>query len=99
MVWGGSSFSLNLGMREAMFIKKNVDKWNEYQHSPIDDPDETAERFMTLIHDVSYSKTFYPRSKVTRWVNGIAAGIYHSIYQNRKEKFSRVFQFWRIELP
>ncbi|HMC99327.1 MAG TPA: stage II sporulation protein M [Ferruginibacter sp.] len=86
-------------MREAMFIKKNVDKWNEYQHSPTDDPDETAERFMTLIDDVSYAKTFYPRSKVTRWVNGIAAGIYQSIYQNRKEKFSRVFQFWRIELP
>jgi hypothetical protein len=30
-------------------------------------------------------ETFYPRSQVTRWVNGIAAGIYQSIYQNRKE--------------
>ncbi len=86
-------------MREAMFIKKNVDKWNEYQHSPTDDPDETAERFITLIDDVSYAKTFYPRSKVTRWVNGIAAAIYQSIYQNRKEKYSRIFQFWRVELP
>ncbi len=86
-------------MREAMFIKKNVDKWNEYQHSPTDNPDETAERFITLIDDVSYAKTFYPKSKVTRWVNGIAAGIYQSIYQNRKEKYSRIFQFWKIELP
>ena len=86
-------------MREAMFIKKNVDKWNEYQHSPTDNPDETAERFITLIDDVSYAKTFYPRSKVTRWVNGIAAGIYQSIYQNRKEKYSRIFRFWRLELP
>src|ERR1700716_4238445 len=86
-------------MREAMFIKKNVDKRNEYQHSPTDNPDETAERFITLIDDVSYAKTFYPRSKVTRWVNGIAAGIYQSIYQNRKEKYSRIFQFWKYELP
>ena len=86
-------------MREAMFIKKNVDKWNEYQHSTTDNPDETAERFITLIDDVSYAKTFYPKSKVTRWVNGIAAGIYQSIYQNRKEKYSRIFQFWKIELP
>lgn len=86
-------------MREAMFIKKNVDKWNEYQHSPTDNPDETAERFITLIDDVSYAKTFYPKSKVTRWVNGIAAAIYQSIYQNRKEKYSRIFQFWKIELP
>ena len=82
-----------------MFIKKNVDKWNEYQHSPTDNPDETAERFITLIDDVSYAKTFYPKSKVTRWINGIAAGIYQSIYQNRKEKYSRILQFWKIELP
>ncbi len=86
-------------MREAMFIKKNADKWNKYQHSPTDNPDETAERFINLIDDLSYSKTFYPRSKVTRWVNGIAAGIYQSIYQNKKEKYSRIFQFWKFELP
>ena len=86
-------------MREAMFIKKNADKWNEYQHSPATDPDETAARFITLIDDLSYAKTFYPKSKVTRWVNGIAAGIYQSIYQNKKEKYSRIFQFWKFELP
>jgi uncharacterized membrane protein SpoIIM required for sporulation len=86
-------------MREAMFIKKNADKWNEYQHSPTDDPDETAERFITLIDDVSYAKTFYPKSKVTRWVNGIAASIYQSIYQNKKEKYTRIFKFWSLELP
>lgn len=86
-------------MREAMFIKKNVDKWNEYQHQPSANPDETAERFTTLIDDLSYAKTFYPRSKVTRWLNGLAASIYQTIYQNKKEKYSRVFDFWKFELP
>ena len=86
-------------MREALFIKKNADKWNTYQHSPTDNPDETAERFINLIDDLSYAKTFYPKSKVTRWVNGIAAGIYQSIYRNKKEKYSRIFQFWKFELP
>jgi hypothetical protein len=86
-------------MREAMFIKKNADKWNKYQHQPANNPDETAERFVNLIDDLSYAKTFYPKSKVTRWVNGIAAGIYQSIYQNKKEKYSRIFQFWKFELP
>ena len=82
-----------------MFIKKNADKWNKYQHQPANNPDETAERFVNLIDDLSYAKTFYPKSKVTRWVNGIAAGIYQSIYQNKKEKYSRIFQFWKFELP
>lgn len=82
-----------------MFIKKNADKWNKYQHSPTDNPDETAERFVDLIDDLSYAKTFYPKSKVTRWINGIAAGIYQSIYKNKKEKYSRIFIFWKYELP
>jgi uncharacterized membrane protein SpoIIM required for sporulation len=86
-------------MREAMFIKKNAEKWNTYQHSPTDNPDETAERFVDLIDDLSYAKTFYPKSKVTRWINGIAAGIYQSIYKNKKEKYSRIFIFWKYELP
>lgn len=86
-------------MREGMFIKKNVDKWNEYQHTQTNDPDEMAHRFITLVDDLSYAKTFYPKSKVTRWINGIAANIYLSIYQNKKEKFSRIFIFWKYELP
>src|ERR1700712_875285 len=86
-------------MREAMFIKKNAEKWKEYQHSPTDNPDEMADRFVTLIDDLSYAKTFYPKSKVTRWINGIAAGIYQNIYQNKKEKYNRVFTFWKYELP
>jgi uncharacterized membrane protein SpoIIM required for sporulation len=86
-------------MREAMFIKKNVEKWKEYEQNNSDNPDETADRFVTLIDDLSYAKTFYPKSKVTRWINGIAANIYQNIYQNKKEKYSRIFLFWKYELP
>lgn len=86
-------------MREARFIKKNVDKWNQYQHEETKDPDEMADRFVTLLDDLSYAKTFYPKSKVTRWINGLAANIYQSIYQNKKQNFSRVVLFWKYELP
>lgn len=86
-------------MREAMFIKKNVEKWNSYQHTVSANPDETAERFTTLIDDLSYAKTFYPKSKATRWINGLAASIYQDVYQNKKEKYSRIFDFWKYELP
>jgi len=86
-------------MREARFIKKNVDKWNEYQHQETKDPDKMADRFITLLDDLSYAKTFYPKSKVTRWINGIAANIYQNIYQNKKQNFSRLIRFWKYELP
>ena len=86
-------------MREALFIKKNKDKWDAYQHTQPKDPDELAERFTTLIDDLSYAKTYYPRSKLTNWINGLAATIYQSIYQNKKEKYSRIFTFWKYDLP
>jgi uncharacterized membrane protein SpoIIM required for sporulation len=86
-------------MREARFIKKNVDKWNQYQHQATKDPDEMADRFITLLDDLSYAKTFYPKSKVTRWINGIAASIYQNIYQNKKQDISRILAFWKYELP
>lgn len=86
-------------MREARFIKKNVDKWNQYQHEKTKDPDEIADRFITLLDDLAYAKTFYPKSKVTRWINGIAGSIYQSIYQNKKQKVSRIVNFWKYELP
>ena len=86
-------------MREALFIKRNAEKWKNYQHDETDNPDEKAECFINLIDDLSYAKTFYPKSKVTRWINGIAAGIYQGIYQNKKEKYTRILTFWKFELP
>ena len=86
-------------MREAMFIKKNAEKWKAYQQEESSDPDEAAERFITLMDDLAYAKTFYPRSKATKWINGLAAGVYQKIYRNKKEKYSRVFTFWKYELP
>jgi uncharacterized membrane protein SpoIIM required for sporulation len=86
-------------MREAKFIKKNVDKWNRYQHEETNDPDEMADRFITLLDDLSYAKTFYPRSKVTRWINGIAATIYQNIYKNKKQNTNRILLFLKYELP
>ena len=45
-------------MREALFIKKNAQKWQEYEHFETDDPDEMANRFTTLVDDLAYAKTF-----------------------------------------
>ena len=86
-------------MREALFIKKNAQKWNEYQYLQTEDPDQMADRFITLLDDLSYSKTFYPHSKVTRWINSLAVSIYQTIYQNKKQRYSRLITFWQYELP
>ncbi|HEY9256594.1 stage II sporulation protein M [Chitinophaga sp.] len=86
-------------MRESLFIKKNLSRWKQYQEEPTDDPDEMAERFVSVLDDLSYAKTFYSFSKVTRYINGLAAGIYHRIYQHRKEDVGRFQLFFKYELP
>lgn len=85
-------------MREGQFIKKNLDRWEQYQQ-PTEDPDEVAKRFTYLVDDLSYAKTFYPHGNTIRYINNIAANIYLSIYKNKKEKKQRLITFWTTELP
>jgi uncharacterized membrane protein SpoIIM required for sporulation len=63
------------------------------------DPDTQANRFVNVIDDLSFSKTFYPKSKTTEFLNGLAAKQYQSIYANQKQKGNRFILFWKYELP
>jgi uncharacterized membrane protein SpoIIM required for sporulation len=88
-------------MREAQFLKQNAEKWKQYeaeikQHQH---PDLLADRFIELTDDLSYSKTFYPGSSTTRYLNGLAGLFHQKIYRNKKEKSNRVWSFWQFELP
>jgi uncharacterized membrane protein SpoIIM required for sporulation len=86
-------------VREGLFIKKNIDKWKQYQYQPANDPDEMAGQFTELVNDLGYAKTFYPHSRVTQYLNGLASRIYLGIYRNKKEESSRILRFWKTELP
>jgi len=86
-------------VREGLFIKKNIDKWKSYQYEPATDPDEMAGQFTHLVDDLGYARTFYPQSRVTQYLNGLASRIYLGIYRNKKEQASRILRFWKTELP
>lgn len=86
-------------MREALFIKKNKERWLEIQHNPSQDPDKMATDFTQLLDDLAYAKTFYPSGKVTGFINSQASRIYLDIYKNRKEESNRLISFWKYDLP
>ncbi|MBS1917015.1 MAG: stage II sporulation protein M [Bacteroidetes bacterium] len=88
-------------MREAQFLKQNADKWKQYERDLFnpDDPDVFADHFIELTDDLAYSRTFYPSSNTTKYLNGIAAQFHQKIYRNKKEKSSRIWSFWKFELP
>ena len=86
-------------MREGLFIKKNIEKWKGYQYESSTDPDEMAQEFTELVNDLGYARTYYPQSKVTQYLNGLASKIYLGIYKNKREDRSRLITFWTTELP
>lgn len=86
-------------MREALFIKKNKDRWEKMAFMPADDIDEMASEFTQLVDDLGYAKTFYPTSKTTTFLNTEASKRYLAIYKNRKETENRFVSFFKTELP
>lgn len=86
-------------MREALFVKQNAAKWEQYENMRAATPDELADRFIAITDDLAYAKTFYPKSRTTAYLNGLAARLHQSIYRNKREKGGRFVSFWKYELP
>jgi len=86
-------------MREALFVKQNSEKWKSFEGAASNDPDELADRFIQITDDLAYAKTFYPKSRTTIYLNGLAATLHQSIYKNKVEKNNRFLLFWKYELP
>ena len=87
-------------MREAVFKKQNIDKWQLFEQDTLtSDPDVLSERFIQLTDDLSYSRTFYPESPTTSYLNGLTGKFFGKIYANKPEKANRFILFWKEELP
>ncbi len=90
-------------MREAAFLQKNVERWKQFEtllaSRSSANPDQLADLFIQLTDDLSYARTFYPKSKTTTYLNSLAMKVHQAIYRNKKEGRSRLVSFWRDELP
>ncbi len=86
-------------MKEAQFIKQNTEKWREIENTDVSNPDVLSENFVQLTDDLSYSRTFYPKSPTTQYLNAITSRFYNKIYANKKEEKGRFARFWKYELP
>jgi len=90
-------------LKEIAFIKNNQAYWEDFE-SYLDgrkdiDSDTLAQLYIHITDDLSYAKTFYPKSKVVSYLNGLAFKAHGKIYKNKKEKKSRFIDFWKYEVP
>lgn len=90
-------------MKELVFIKKNIDRWNRFENlvdsRSGEDPDTLASMFIQITDDLAFSRTFYPNSDTTRYLNHLASKTHLKIYKNKKEDKNIIKQFWKINFP
>ncbi|MCU7693554.1 stage II sporulation protein M [Haoranjiania flava] len=89
-------------MRESIFLKQNADKWKQMEanaRNPQGSADELAQHFMEVTDDLAYAKTFFPKSNVIGYLNGLASLYHQKIYRNKKENKKRIVWLWLYELP
>ncbi|MEO5929049.1 MAG: stage II sporulation protein M [Candidatus Kapaibacterium sp.] len=102
IITGGFNQTFNR-MREAAFLRKNADRWKEFETLMAErdqaNPDQLADLFVQLTDDLSYARTFYPKSNTTLYLNGLTMKVHQAIYRNKKERRSRFITFWKEEVP
>lgn len=90
-------------MKEAAFIKQSKTRWEEFEKiikNPRQaQPDKLAELYIQITDDLSFSRTQYPDSRTTRYLNDLASKVHLELYKNKKEDKNRFITFWRNELP
>ena len=62
-------------------------------------PDELANAYIQLINDLSYSQTYYPKSKTTEYLNFLVTQIYRKIYKTKRLEKNRLKSFFLEEIP
>lgn len=90
-------------MREVAFIKQNKEKWLEIEEvingKVKKNPDDLSSLYINLINDLSFSQTYYPKSKTTVYLNFLASRIYQNIYKTKRAERNRLWHFFSKEVP
>ncbi|MCA6074359.1 stage II sporulation protein M [Fulvivirga sedimenti] len=90
-------------MKEAAFVKQNMRRWKEFESVAANasnaNPDQLADLFIQVTDDLSFSRTQYPKSETTQYLNNLASKLHLSIYRSKQEDGKRIVYFWKTELP
>jgi len=90
-------------MKEVSFIRQNIEKWKSLEKivddADIYNPGVLADAYTDITTDLSFSRSHYPASRITIYLNNLASALHNLLYKNKKEKYSRIITFWTQEIP
>lgn len=90
-------------MKEVSFIRQNITKWKDLEKvvdsASTQDPGRLADAYTEITTDLSFSRSHYPHSRITIYLNNLASVLHNVLYRNKKETSSRIVRFWQTEVP
>lgn len=89
-------------MREAAFVRQNKDKWVKFENlisNSATGSQQIADVYVELSDDLSYSRTYYPQSNTTKYLNDLASRLHQKVYRSKKESGNRFISFFTKEFP
>lgn len=90
-------------MKEVTFIRRNIDKWKEaekvVEQATNLSPDRLADVYTDLTADLAFAQTHFPTSRISIYLNNLTSALHNKIYQNKREKWTRIITFWTQEIP
>lgn len=90
-------------MNEVQFLHKNMKKWETFEaildNKSQTNPDDLSELFISLTDDLAYSRTYFPETKASQYLNQLTQKAHRIIYQNQANNKNRIRTFWASEFP
>jgi len=90
-------------MKEVIFIRQNIEKWKSLEKvvdkASMVNPAKLADAYTEITTDLSFSRSHYPKSRITLYLNNLASALHNLLYKNKKERYSRFITFWTQEIP
>ncbi len=90
-------------MREVAFIKQNKEKWLEFEKVILNNekkyPDEIAELHIKIMNDLSYAQSFYPKSKIVKYLNKLAKTSFSRVYHTKRRSKNSILYFFFDIVP
>ncbi len=90
-------------MKLPSFIKQKEKTWTKFKilldkKSGIDS-EILADLYIEILEDLSYARTFYPKSDVIPYLNSLANKAHRKIYRNKQENSNKLINFYKHDFP
>lgn len=90
-------------MKETAFIQQNKEKWLAFEAfaggSLYVDAGELSDLYISLVNDLAYAQTYFPKSRTVAYLNQLCAAAFQKIYRTRRRDSNRLVDFYKIEVP